>query len=287
MGAYDTTSEADALTAYLRAIARFPRLTADDERELGVRVQTGHDEQALRALVEGNLRFVVSYAKRYRGMGVAFLDLIHEGNLGLMEAARRFDPNRNVKFITYAVWWIRQAIMHALSGQARAFALPQKLAGVAWRFGHDVAALTAQLERSPTTAEIAEGLEISEADVDALVPISGAQLSLSDRVGGSAGRDDGPELSETLEQEVVPPVEEELFRRMLSDEVHAALGELDDKEREIMELRFGIPDGDPKTLQEIGQRLRLSRERIRQIESRAKDKLRRSKKGRELRSYLN
>src|SRR6188508_700490 len=119
--------DSDALKAYLRAIARIPRLTAEEERELGTRVKANGDEAALRRLVEGNLRFVVSYAKRYRGHGVSFLDLIHEGNLGLIEAARRFDPSRNVKFITYAVWWIRESMMHVLSEQVRAVSFPPKL----------------------------------------------------------------------------------------------------------------------------------------------------------------
>src|SRR5690349_18737951 len=141
----------DSLKAYLRTIANLPRLTQQEEQDLARRIKRG-DEAALRGLVEGNLRFVVSYAKRYRGLGVPFLDLIHEGNLGLMEAARRFDPERNVKFITYAVWWIRQAIMHALSGQTRAFSLPQKLSGIAARFGRQVAELAEHLERSPTTS---------------------------------------------------------------------------------------------------------------------------------------
>src|SRR4030095_7851775 len=131
--AHDASSESDALQAYLRAIAKLPRLTAEEERTLGRRIQQDGDPDALRRLVEGNLRFVVSYAKRYRGLGVSFLDLIHEGNLGLIEAARRFDPDRNVKFITYAVWWIRQALTHALSSQTRAFSLPQKVSGAAAR----------------------------------------------------------------------------------------------------------------------------------------------------------
>src|SRR5215204_4907637 len=119
--------QADALQAYLRAIAKLPRLTPEEEQDLGRRIQRDNDQNALRRLVEGNLRFVVSYAKRYRGLGVSFLDLIHEGNLGLIEAARRFDPGRNVKFITYAVWWIRESMMHVLSDQTRAFSLPPKL----------------------------------------------------------------------------------------------------------------------------------------------------------------
>lgn len=284
----ETTSDSDALQAYLRAISRIPRLTADEERELGRRIKETGDEEALRRLVEGNLRFVVSYAKRYRGLGVPFLDLIHEGNLGLMEAARRFDPDRNVKFITYAVWWIRQAITHALSTQSRAFALPARLSGISARLGREVADLTGTLERTPTSKELADDLDISERDVDALLRIGGSDLSLSHPVG--PGRDDGEgtELGELLEQAMVPPVEQEMLQRAVTSRVRAVLGELGDKEREVVELRFGLDrDGEPRTLQEVGDVLGLSRERIRQIESRAKDKLRRSKRAGELRSYLN
>jgi RNA polymerase primary sigma factor len=275
----------DALQAYLRALSRLPRLSVEEERELGRRIRAV-DAEALRRLVEGNLRFVVSYAKRYRGLGVPFLDLIHEGNLGLMEAARRFDPDRNVKFITYAVWWVRQAIMHALSGQVRAFSLPQKLSGVAARFGREVAELTEQLERTPTTSEIAAGLEISEADVDALRRIGSSDVSLSDHIG--AGEADSPELGDMIEQVSVPPIDEALIHEAAVERVRDALTELDDKEREVVTLRFGLDrDGEPRTLQEVGDALGLSRERIRQIESRAKEKLRRSKRAGELRSYLN
>ena len=275
----------DALQAYLRALARLPRLKTEDERELARLTRMG-DAEALRRLIEGNLRFVVSYAKRYRGLGVPFLDLIHEGNLGLMEAARRFDPDRNVKFITYAVWWVRQAIMHALSGQVRAFSLPQKLSGIAARFGREVAELTEQLERAPTTSEIVAGLEISEADVDALRRIGSSDVSLSDHIG--PGESDSPELGEMIEQASVPPIDESLIHEAAIARVREALSELDHKEREVVTLRFGFDrDGEPRTLQEVGDALGLSRERIRQIESRAKDKLRRSKRAGELRSYLN
>jgi RNA polymerase primary sigma factor len=288
MASRKSPSDSDALQAYLRAIARIPRLTVDDERELGRRIKEHGDEDALRRLVEGNLRFVVSYAKRYRGLGVAFLDLIHEGNLGLMEAARRFDPDRNVKFITYAVWWIRQAITHALSVQSRAFALPPRLSGIAARLRREVADLAETLERTPTSREIADDLDISEGDVDALLRIGGSDMSLSDRMGSGREDGDGPELADLLEQAGVPPVEEEMLHRAVTNRVRAALGELEAKEREIVELRFGLDrDGEPRTLQEVGDTLGLSRERIRQIESRAKDKLRRSKRAGELRSYLN
>jgi RNA polymerase primary sigma factor len=287
-GGTDPGSDSSALQAYLRAISRCSRLTADDERELGLRVQRYGDQDALRQLVEGNLRFVVSYAKRYRGLGVSFLDLIHEGNLGLMEAARRFDPERNVKFITYAVWWIRQAIAHALSLQSRAFSLPQRLSGIAARLGREVAALAEELDRTPTSREIADDLEISESEVNALLRIGSSDLSLNDRVGAGRGDADGPELAELLEQDGVPLVEDELLHRSVAGRVRDALGELDRREREVVELRYGLDrDGEARTLQEVGECLNLSRERIRQIESRAKEKLRRSKRAGELRSYLN
>jgi RNA polymerase primary sigma factor len=281
------SDDADALKAYLRGIARIPRLTPEEERELAARVKANGDEAALRRLVEGNLRFVVSYAKRYRGLGVPFLDLIHEGNLGLMEAARRFDPERNVKFITYAVWWIRQAITHALSGQTRAFTLPQKLSAVAARFGREVSELTEELNRTPTRREIADDLDISEGEVQALMRIGDRDVSLSDHVGGPDATE-SPELSDMLPQISVPPAEEELIHRRLHAGVRGALHELGRKEREVIALRFGLDrDGEPRTLQEVGDMLSLSRERIRQIESRAKEKLRRSKRAGELRSYLN
>jgi RNA polymerase primary sigma factor len=279
-------AQADALQAYLRAISKLPRLTPEEEQELGRRIQRDHDQGALRRLVEGNLRFVVSYAKRYRGLGVSFLDLIHEGNLGLIEAARRFDPERNVKFITYAVWWIRQALTHALSTQTRAFSLPQKVSGAAARLTREVAELTEQLERAPTSSEIAADAEMSEADVAALMQLGARDVSLSDRLG-VADDESGPEIGDLIESPSAP-IEDDLVRQSMVERVRAALSELDDKERAIVELRFGLDrDGEMRTLQEIGEALHLSRERIRQIEARAKEKLRRSKRANELRSYLN
>ncbi len=273
--------EASTLAAYLRDITKLPRLTIDQERELAARVQREHDEESLAHLVECNLRFVVSYAKRYRGLGVPFLDLIHEGNLGLIEAARRFDPSRNVKFITYAVWWVRQSILHALSDQVRAFALPSKLSGISARFSRDVAALAASLDHAPSPQEIAEDLHITRAAAGALMHIRGADVSLSEPAGGAGN---ARELGDTLAQDQVPAIEDELIHRESIDELAAALLELDGKEREVMRLRYGLESEEPRTLQEIGDRLHLSRERIRQIESRAKQKLRNSAK---LRSHLN
>jgi RNA polymerase primary sigma factor len=273
------------LHAYLSEISRIPRLRPSEEQAIGARARAG-DDDALKRLIESNLRFVVSYAKRYRGLGVPFLDLIHEGNLGLIEAAKRFDPSRNVKFITYAVWWIRQAIVHALSDQARVFSLPTRLSGPAARLGRHFALLTAQLDRQPTTHELAEDLDISDNEADALLQISGDEVSLSDRVGRSED-DDGRELGDLLAQQTAPPIEDELVHQAVIDQLRKAVHELAPKEREVMQLRFGLVDGEPWTLQRIGDHLRLSRERIRQIESRAKEKLRRSRQVRGMRSALN
>ena len=228
--------DASALGAYLREIAKLPRLTVDEERALGTKIQVDRDEAAMARLVEANLRFVVSYAKRYRGHGVSFLDLIHEGNLGLMEAARRYDPAHNVKFITYAVWWVRQSLMHVLADSTRAFSFPPKMFGIL-------------------------------------------------HAGGPGGED--VSLSETLGDRLPveqSPVEDELIHQADLDELAAALLDLEGKEQEVVRLRYGLGDGEPQTLQEIGDRLHLSRERVRQIESRAKEKLRRSAR---LRSHLN
>ena len=230
------------LAAYLREIAKLPRLSLDEERELGARIQRDRDDVARSRLVESNLRFVVSYAKRYRGLGVSFLDLIHEGNLGLIEAARRFDPTRNVKFITYAVWWVRESMMQLLADQTRAFSFPPKLFAALGAGANDV--------------------------------------SLSDPVSPDGSR----VVADTLQQQEVHPVEDDLIPQADLDELIAALGDLDGKEREVVRLRFGLEDDTPRTLQEVGNRLRLSRERVRQIEWRAKEKLRHSAK---LRSHLN
>jgi RNA polymerase primary sigma factor len=279
--------DAATLVLYLKEIARLPRVTMDEERALGERIQRDRDEDAVRRLVEANLRFVVSYAKRYRGLGVSFLDLIHEGNLGLIEAARRFDPSRNVKFITYAVWWIRQAIVHALSSQTRAFSVPPKLSAAAARVHREMAALTGVLGRAPSSQELADDLHMDEADVDRLLRIAGDDVSLSDAAGGGGDVGDRRTVEDLIAQGSAPAAEDLLEHRALLQQVHTALTELDAREREVVERRFGLDDDNPETLQQIGDRLHLSRERIRQIEEQAKEKLRRSKQGRLLRSYLN
>ena len=272
----------DSLNAYIRDIAKFKPLAMEDEKALGVRIRAG-DQEALRQLVEANLRFVVHYAKRYRGLGLSFMDLIHEGTLGLMEAAKRFDPDRNVKFISYAVWWVRQAIFHALSEHSRVFRLPQKLSSQVSRLSAAREKLKGELERMPTIAELAERTALPPQEVEQLLLAAGDDVSLSTAVGD----DGGLELGETLEQDSVPSAEVEMIRTSFERRIQGMVSGLDEKEREVIRMRFGFDGEEPMTLQEIGEAMGLSRERIRQIESRAKEKLRRSREAHGLRGYLN
>ncbi len=281
-GARSRDASPDSLNAYIRDIAKFKPLSAEEEKVLGRRIREG-DQEAIDRLVEANLRFVVHYAKRYRGLGLSYMDLIHEGSLGLIEAAKRFDPERNVKFISYAVWWVRQAIFHALSEHSRVFRLPQKLSGQVSRLETAREKLKSELERTPTTEELAARTQFTKDEVERLLLAAGDDVSLSTAVG-----DDGNlELGDTLEQDSVPSAEVEMIRTSFERRIQDMVGGLDDKEREVIRMRFGLDGDEPKTLQEIGETMGLSRERIRQIESRAKEKLRRSREAAGLRGYLN
>jgi RNA polymerase primary sigma factor len=272
----------DSLNAYIREIAQYEPLSSEKEKELGLRIQAG-EQEALRSLVEANLRFVVSYCKRYRNLGIPYLDLIHEGTLGLMEAAKRFDPERNVRFISYAVWWVRQAILHAFSEGGRAFRVPQKLQGQVSRVERARDHLHYELERPPTLAEIAGHTELSEDRVEALLLAAGDDLSLNELVGEEGNLERG----DLIEQGNVPSVELSLIRDNVEQQIRTMVASLDGKEREVIRMRFGLDGEEPRTLQEIGEELKLSRERVRQIESRAKEKLRRSQRAQALRGTLN
>ena len=278
----ESAPSADSLNTYIREISGFEPLKPEQEQALGRRIREG-DEAALNELVEANLRFVVSYAKRYRGLGLSFLDLINEGNIGLLEAAKRFDPERGVKFISYAVWWIRQVIFHSLSEHTRVFRLPQKLSGQVARIRAARSSLAGELERAPTIEEVAERADLTVSVVEDLMMASGEDLSLSTLIG----EDGNLELGDTLEQDTVPEVELELIRDSFAQQIRSILGELEPKEQLVLKLRFGLDGDEPRTLQEIGESLGLSRERIRQIESKAKEKIRRSREAQGLRGYLN
>ena len=246
-------AESATLQAYLQEIAKFPRLAVDQERELGRRFHQQQDDAALNALVESNLRFVVSYAKRYRKLGVPFLDLIHEGNLGLIEAARHFNPDRNLKFITHGVWWVRQSIMHRLAEA-------------------QTSALRAQVEHP--TPEILDELEIS--DDESQVPHGGHDDAALNLLFGLSGRGrDEDDFDDALQDQAIREVDDELTRETLVRELEWALCELEPKERLVMRFRYGLYDDEPWSLQQIGERMRLPAERVRRIETRAVQKLRR------------
>ena len=273
----------ETLKRYLQEISRIPGIDADMEKVLGARALDG-DRDAMKRLVEANLRFVVSFSKRYRGCGLSFLDLINEGNIGLMEAAKRYDPKKDVRFLTYAVWWVRQAIVHAISEQGGAVRLPQKQANLVHRLARVQRALHAQLERTPTITEVAEEMGTSVEDVTRLMQTGRDGISLD---GGGDDDSDASALLDRLEQDSIPGAEDVVFKAALEDQLRAAVDDLDPKEELVVKLRFGLDDHEPLTLKEIGEQLNLSRERIRQIEAQALAKLKRMQRCQKLRAYLN
>jgi RNA polymerase primary sigma factor len=288
--------DSKVLRKYLEEIARYDTLPQEKERELGRIIQEpGSPEdkrsQAIDELVRGNLRFVVSYAKKFHSPDVSFLDLINEGNIGLIQAARRFDPERGVKFITYAVWWVRQAISHALAEQAGAMRLPHKQAALHARLARVKESLSRTLGREATVEEIAEEVELPPGETGALLAVSRTAESLSQTFGDDQDRT----LADLLEQTTVAPADEELLRRSSLEQTRNLLKELPAKERAVLCRRFGFPEegsdeeSEPKTLQEIGEELKLSRERVRQIEAQAIARIKRNMKARasHLNAYLN
>jgi len=274
-------TDSRSIKHYLEEIAKFPTLTEEEEKALGERIRRG-DKEALQALVQGNLKFVVSYVKKYRGMGLGLLDLIDEGNVGLIEAARRFDPTRGVRFVSYAVWWIRQAIIHALTVYSRITRIPQKLADQISLMKKKTAELKAGLGRDPIREEIARAMGLTESDVEDLEILSERNLSLSDRVS-----DDDREVEDTIGDEASPSVEYQIIKASVQQQIRDSLAELDGKEALVIKLRFGLDDDKPRTLHEIGAQMGLTRERIRQIEQKAMRKLGRSRSLQLLRGYLN
>jgi len=272
----------DALRLYLKEISKFPQLTPEEEKEVGARVQKG-DEEAFRRLIEANLRFVVAMAKKYARSGYPLHELINEGNLGLIEAVSRFDPSRGVRFITYASWWIRQAILAAIAHHGQVFSLPPKLKHELYRFETKVARLTQELGRRPSVDEISKELGMTEEDVRGMMEGPPTEVSLSTPVGEE--NDTG--LEDLIEDPSVAPVDEVMIAQSFEEQLQTLLSQLDEKERVIIERRFGLGDRDPQTLAEIGSDLHLSRERIRQIEERALLKLRRSQRAKQLLGYLN
>jgi len=247
----------DLLNQYLHEIAQVPRLTPEREYELGKRVQQ-NDKAALEELVKANLRFVVSYAKKYRNAHVLFLDLINEGNIGLIHAAKKFDPDKNVKFITYAVWWIRQAILHALSEQGGAFRLPPKRANLMYRLEKAIAAAMTEGKHIPTPDELAAELGVTLKEVQTLLQANSDNFSLNAELDD----DTHTELAEMIEQTTVPSAEDTMQVQGRRKELLAHMSELSPKERLVFSLRHGVTDNVPKRIVELASFLNRENEEI-------------------------
>lgn len=271
----------DPVRMYLKEIGRINLLTSDEEFEYAKRAEEG-DDQAKRMLAESNLRLVVSIAKRYVGRGMLFLDLIQEGNIGLMKAVDKFDPTKGYKFSTYATWWIRQAITRAIADQARTIRVPVHMVETINKLARVQRQLTQDLNREPTDEEIAKKLGISIEKVREVYKISQDPVSLETPIG----EEDDSHLGDFIKDERTMGPEEYATIEMLKEELQGVLGTLTDREEKVLRLRFGLDDGQCRTLEEVGQIFGVTRERIRQIEAKALRKLRHPSRSRKLKDFL-
>lgn len=275
-----SVEEQSALDQYLRDVSRHELITPEKEKELGAKAQLG-DQEAIQELARANLRFVISVAKKYQNRGVSLTDLIQEGNVGLVTAARKFDPEQGVKFISYAVWWIRQAVLQALAEQSRIVRVPLNRAGALHRIGRRSSSLLQELGREPTVDEIAEDLDITHEEVERTLAISQSHLSLDAPM--TPGEDN--RLLDYLPDQYSPGPEDETFQHALKDTVEEALGTLKEREAKILRLYFGLDDQEPMTLEEIGTILGVTRERVRQIKEKALVRLRHASRARFLETF--
>ena len=271
----------DPVRMYLKEIGCINLLTSDEEFEYAKRAEEG-DEEAKRMLAESNLRLVVSIAKRYVGRGMLFLDLIQEGNIGLMKAVDKFDPTKGYKFSTYATWWIRQAITRAIADQARTIRVPVHMVETINKLARVQRQLTQDLNREPTDEEIAKKLGISIEKVREVYKISQDPVSLETPIG----EEDDSHLGDFIKDERTMGPEEYATIEMLKEELQGVLGTLTDREEKVLRLRFGLDDGQCRTLEEVGQIFGVTRERIRQIEAKALRKLRHPSRSRKLKDFL-
>lgn len=270
------------LDLYLREIGETPLISSKEEVELAKRIRQG-DDQALEKLTKANLRFVVSVAKQYQNQGLSLSDLINEGNIGLIKAAKRFDETRGFKFISYAVWWIRQAILQSLAEQSRIVRLPLNRVGTLHKIGKISNSLEQEYGRAPSPDEIARELELSEAEVSDTLKISNSHLSLD--APFSVSEDNS--LIDVLEDEFQPAPDRDLLEESLRIEIERALDSLAPREAEVVNLYFGLHQDKALTLEEIGTRFNLTRERVRQIKEKAIRRLRHASRSKSLRAYIN
>jgi RNA polymerase primary sigma factor len=276
-----TNRESQSLDKYLQEIGRVNLLTPEQEIELAIGIKKG-DHRALETLTKANLRFVVSVAKQYQNQGLSLGDLINEGNLGLIKAAKRFDETRGFKFISYAVWWIRQSILQALAEQSRIVRLPLNRVGALNKIGKAYSNLEQQFEREPNAAELAQELDMDAGDVADALKISGRHLSMD--APFSQGEEN--RLLDILENDQQPPPDFVLMNESLKTEIDRALSTLTEREAEVIKLYFGLNKDHSMTLEEIGERFNLTRERVRQIKEKAIRRLRHASRSKNLRFYL-
>jgi len=276
-----TNRESQSLDKYLQEIGKVDLLTPDDEIDLAKRIKKG-DQIALEKLVKANLRFVVSVAKQYQNQGLSLGDLINEGNLGLIKAAKRFDETRGFKFISYAVWWIRQSILQALAEQSRIVRLPLNRVGALNKIGKAYSNLEQEFEREPSAHELAQELQMDISEVSDTLKISGRHVSMdAPFTQGEENR-----LLDVLESDEIPSPDFTLMSDSLRKEVERALSTLNERESEVIKLYFGLNKEHSLTLEEIGEKFNLTRERVRQIKEKAIRRLRHASRSKNLRSYL-
>ncbi len=271
----------DTVRMYLREIGRFPLLTGEEEVVLAKRIKAG-ERAAKHKLVNSNLRLVVSIAKKYTGRGMLFLDLVQEGNLGLIRAVEKFDHRKGYKFSTYATWWIRQAITRAIADQARTIRIPVHMVETINRLRKTSRQLLQQLGRKPTEGEIARRSKISVEKVREIIKISQVPLSLEMPVGD----EESSRLGDFVEDAGVVAPDEIVMHGLLREDLEEVMKSLLDRERTVLKMRFGLEDGHPRTLEEVGREFRVTRERIRQIEAKALRKLKHPTRAKKLREYL-
>jgi RNA polymerase primary sigma factor len=274
--------ESESLDQYLREISQYPLIGREDEADLARRIREG-DADAMEALVRSNLRFVVAVAKKYQNQGVSLSDLINEGNIGLIRAARKFDETKGIKFISYAVWWIRQAILQALAEQSRIVRVPLSRAGAVHRIGKRSSVLTQELGREPTLQEIAGELDLPVDEVTHTLAMSQVHLSLdAPLVPGEEGQ-----LLDYLSDQVSPGPDDDVYGQALKRTIDDALSTLTEREAKVLRLYFGLGDTEPMTLEQIGEMFGITRERVRQIKEKALLRLRHQSRARFLETYLS